>query len=330
GRQAFELKGANPGRDGGAAFAMRSSFDYVGYFDPSAELDANGRAEIEFELPDNLTGWRVLALAVPPTDRMGPGERRFTANLPTEIRPAMPPQATGGDPFTAACTVTNRTATPRPIRVEGDTASTVAHDETITLEPYARTIVQAPVEAGRVPFDAAAGRIRFTVTAEDDVDGDGLVHELPVRKRIAPEVAALYGTLDADSAIEPLEVPRDARPDVGEIAVVLSPTVVGNLDGAFRAARDVAYPSWQNRLTRAVMASLAARLATRLPAELEWPNAAATVAEMLARAADHQAPNGGMAHFMPADAYVDPYLSAYTALAFGWLRAAGHQVPQAV
>lgn len=334
GRQAIELKGANPGGDGGAAFAMRSSFDYVGYFDPSVELDANGRAEIEFELPDNLTGWRVLALAVTPTDRMGLGEHRFTANLPTEIRPAMPNQVTEGDRFTAAFTVMNRTDTPRELRVsiraEGDTASTVAHDETITLEPYARTIVQAPVEAGRVPFDAAAGRIRFTVTAEDDVDGDGLVHELPVRKRIAPEVAALYGTLDADSAIEPLEVPRDARPDVGEIAVVLSPTVVGNLDGAFRAARDVDYPSWEQRLTRAVMASLAARLATRLPAELEWPNAAATVAEMLARAADHQAPNGGMAHFMPADAYVDPYLSAYTALAFGWLRAAGHQVPQAV
>ncbi|HEX6995144.1 MAG TPA: MG2 domain-containing protein [Gammaproteobacteria bacterium] len=334
GRQAVELKGANPGGDGGAALAMRSSFDYVGYFDPSVELDDDGRAEIEFRLPDNLTGWRVLALAVTPTDRMGLGEHRFTANLPTEIRPAMPNQVTEGDRFTAAFTVMNRTDAPRELRVsiraEGDTASAVAHDETITLEPYARTTVRAPVEVGRVPFDVDTGRIRFTVTAEDDVDGDGLVHDLPVRKRVAPEVAALYGALDADAAAEPVELPGDARPDVGEIAVVLSPTAVGNLDGAFRAARDIDYPSWEQRLTRAVMASLAERLATRLPAELDWPNAAATVDAMLAHAADHQAPNGGMAHFVPDDAYVDPYLSAYTALAFGWLRDAGHAVPQAV
>src|SRR5690606_9384068 len=172
-------------------------FDYVGYFDPSVVLDEQGRAEIEFRLPDNLTGWRVLALAVTPTDRMGLGEHRFTANLPTEIRPAMPNQVTEGDRFTAAFTVMNRTDTPRELRVsiraEGDTASAVAHDETITLAPYARTTVQTRVDVGRVPFEVASGRIRFTVTAEDDVDGDGLVHELPVRKQIAPEVAALYG-----------------------------------------------------------------------------------------------------------------------------------------
>src|SRR5690606_28739454 len=204
GRQAFELKGANPGRDGGAAFAMRSSFDYVGYFDPSVELDANGRAEIEFELPDNLTGWRVLALAVTPTDRMGLGEHRFTANLPTEIRPAMPNQVTEGDRFDAAFTVMNRTDEPRELRVairaEGDLAAPVERGEVVRLEPHARTTVAAPIEAGRVPFDAAAGGIRFTVTAEDDADGDGLVHELPVRKRIAAETAAVHGVLDAGSA----------------------------------------------------------------------------------------------------------------------------------
>src|SRR5690606_9643727 len=115
GRQAIELKGANPGGDGGAAFAMRSSFDYVGYFDPSVVLDEQGRAEIEFRLPDNLTGWRVLALAVTPTDRMGLGEHRFTANLPTEIRPAMPNQVTEGDRFDAAFTVMNRTDEPREL-----------------------------------------------------------------------------------------------------------------------------------------------------------------------------------------------------------------------
>ncbi len=334
GRQRVELKGANPGGDGGAAFAMRSTFDHVGYFAPSVELDDQGQAEIEFRLPDNLTGWRLLALAATPTDRMGFGEHRFTVNLPTEIRPATPNQVSEGDRFRAAFTVSNRTEESRELRVtiraEGDIAETVEHEQRVTLAPYARATIEAPIVAGRVPFDLDAGVIRFAVTAEDAVDGDGVVHELPVQKRIAAEVAALHGTIEGGSASEPLAVPAQIRPDVGELAVTLSATVVGQLEGAFRRARTDDYPSWEQQLSRAVLASLAGRLGSRLPDGFAWPEAAQLVDDVLARAADFQAPNGGMAHFVPSDTYADPYLSAFTALAFGWLRQAGEPIPGAV
>ena len=48
---------------------------------------------------------------------------------------------------------------------------------------------------------------------------------------------------------------------------------------------------------------------------------------MLERAASYQAPNGGMAYYIPQDRYVSPYLSAYTALAFNWLRKSGYEIP---
>ena len=50
----------------------------------------------------------------------------------------------------------------------------------------------------------------------------------------------------------------------------------------------------------------------------------------LALAAEHQAPNGGMVYYTAKDEYVDPYLSAYTAMGFNWLRAAGRKVPEPV
>ena len=56
GRQKFEKKGANPGGDGGVTFTqMRNLFKFVSYWNPSLMPDANGNAEIEFEVPDNLT-----------------------------------------------------------------------------------------------------------------------------------------------------------------------------------------------------------------------------------------------------------------------------------
>ncbi len=336
GRQKIDLKGANPGGDGGAAFSMRSVFKYVSYWNPSLELDARGNGSFELEVPDNLTGWRVLVLAATPTDRLGLGEGRFKVNRPTEVRPVMPNQVTEGDRFDAAFSVMNRTDTARDIAVtiaaEAGVSARVAHAETVHLEPYARATVQVPVEAARVAVDrdVPAGRIDFTVTARDATDGDGLRHALAVHKRRSLETAASYGTFDVARATESLLYPERIQPDVGDVSVVLSPSVLGNVDGAFRYLRDYPYACWEQQLTKGVMASHFMNLRAYLSPDLEWPEAAELPARTLAQAASFQAPSGGMAYYLPQDEYVSPYLSAYTALAFAWLRDDGHAIPEAV
>ena len=336
GRQKIDLKGATPGGDGGLGVSMRSVFKYVSYWNPSLELDSRGNGTVEFDLPDNLTGWRVLVLAATPTDRFGLGQDSFRVNLPTEVRPVMPNQVTEGDRFDAAFSVMNRTDKPRDIRVEiaaeGAVAAPVAHAEMVHLEPYARATVEVPVLAARVEVsrDVATGQIDFSVTASDATDGDGLRHPLVVNKRRSLETAANYASFDSARATESIAFPQRIHPDVGEVSVVLSPSVIGNVDGAFRYLRDYPYLCWEQRLTKGVMASHYTRLREYLPPDLEWPEAAGLPETTLAQAAGFQAPNGGMTYFVPQDQYVSPYLSAYTALAFAWLREDGHEIPAAV
>ncbi|HEY7697618.1 MAG TPA: MG2 domain-containing protein, partial [Vicinamibacteria bacterium] len=74
GIQKFEKKGASPGGDGGGGPDLRTLFKFVSYWNPALVPDAEGRATIEFEVPDNLTGWRILTMAVTPEDRMGLGQ----------------------------------------------------------------------------------------------------------------------------------------------------------------------------------------------------------------------------------------------------------------
>jgi uncharacterized protein YfaS (alpha-2-macroglobulin family) len=336
GRQKIETKGANPGGDGGTALSMRSVFKYVSYWNPSLELDARGNGTFEFELPDNLTGWRVLVMATTPTDRMGLGQATFKVNLPTEVRPAMPNQVTEGDRFQAAFTVMNRTDKPRDIAVAiaatGNVPAPASRETKIHLAPYARTTVQMPVEVAPVAAsrDTPTGRIDFAVTARDDVDADGLKHALVVNKRRSLETAANYGSFDSASITESLRFPQRIHADAGDVGVVLAPSVIGNVDGAFRYMRDYPYMCWEQRLTKGVMASHYLRLRDYLPADLAWPGAADLPAATLADAASYQAPSGGMTYWVPIDRYVSPYLSAYTALAFTWLRDDGYAVPKAV
>lgn len=339
GRQKFEKKGANQGGDGGADLKMRELFKFVAYWNPSVETDANGDATIAFDAPDNLTGWRILALAATPTDRLGLGQGNFKVNRPTEVRPVMPNQVTEKDSFMAGFSVMNRTGKPRTLTVEIavkghiDIAKTPArHSEDVTLEPYKRKTVYMPVQTVAVPEtrEEEKGELVFEVRAFDMQDGDGMVHRMPVNKFRSLETAADYGTTTGDKVTTSVQFPGNIFPDIGSVSVVLSPSVIGAVEGAFRYMRDYAYICWEQILTKGVMASHYMNLKKYMPDSFKWEGAEKLPQQMLDMAGSFQAPNGGMTYFIARDEYVDPYLSAYTALAFNWMRNAGHKPPQAV
>jgi uncharacterized protein YfaS (alpha-2-macroglobulin family) len=338
GRQKFEKKGANPGGDGGADIGMRSIFKYVSYWNPSVPVDKDGKAHIEFQAPDNLTGWRVLAMAVTPGDRMGLGEGKFKVNLPIEIRPVMPNQIREGDKFEAGFSVMNRTETERTLKVEIEATGDIAGEEmqektqNITIAPYQRASVFIPLESSILPVDREiqAGKILFHVTASGQDDSDGLDYSIPVNKSRITNVSANYGTTTENAAQEHIAFPDDIHADTGDISVVLSPSVISSLTGAFRYIRDYPYPCWEQIITKAVMAADYQSLKSYLPEDFAWEESAGIPQNMLDNAAGFQAPNGGMAYFNADDQHADPYLSAYTALAFNWLRGDGYTIPSAV
>lgn len=336
GRQKFEKKGANTGGDGGAALSMRSLFKFVAYWNPALNTDAEGKAEFSFTLPDNLTGWRILAMAVTPDDRMGLSNKSFKVNQPTEIRPVMPNQVSEGDRFKAGFSVMNRTGNTRQLNVfisaQGDLTPAPRQLLAIDLQPFQRQTVQMDVQATPVAENRGVkdGEIVFSVSVADQSDGDALQHRLPVKKQRALSTAANYGSTLEAHIEESVQVPRDIYPDSGALSVSLAPTVIGNVDGAFRYMRDYPYTCWEQKLSKGVMAAHYQSLKAYLDPATQWLGSGEFPADILSQAANYQAPNGGMAFYLPKDEYVSPYLSAYTALVFNWLRDAGYPVPEFV
>ncbi len=328
GRQKFEKKGANPGGGGGSGPQLRSLFKFVSYWNPSLRPDANGQATIRFPLPDNLTGWRVLAMALTDSDRMGLGEGHFAVNQPTELRPALPNQVTAGDLFEARFTVMNRTEAARHLIVtidaKGPIEPVAPTSVSVLAEPYKRYTVGLPLQTQR------HGRLILQARAGDATDQDGLLIRLPIRKRQTLDVGATYGSTTADEITETIAFPQDIRTDVGHVSMVVSPSVIGGVEGAFTYLRDYPYICWEQKLTKGVMASHFRSLKRYLPTTVAWPGSAALPGQTLALASNYQAPNGGMTYYNPQNQYVSPYLSACTALAFNWLRQAGHHVPEQI
>ena len=142
-----------------------------------------------------------------------------------------------------------------------------------------------PVEAARLAVDrnTGAGRIRFEARAGDAFDGDAVAHELTVRKYRVLETAASYGSTMGEQVSESLLFPPGIHTDAGEIGVDLSASVIGNLDGAFRYIRGFDHPSWEQRLSKGVMASHFGMLRAWLGDDLEWPQSAELPIRLLAR-----------------------------------------------
>lgn len=338
GRQKFEKKGANPGGDGGSDLATRTNFKFLAYWNPSLKAAPNGEASFEFTLPDNLTGWRVLVVAVDREVKSGLGETSFKVNKPTEIRPVLPNQITENDKFTASFSVMNRTEKERTvttkIAVEGDlaAASPKMAEKKLVLKPNERQIVDVAVITKALPMsaDVREGAVTFVVSAKDELDGDAVRLSVPVRKSVSLLAAASYGSTTDNRVEESILVPNESRSDVGGVEVKLSSTVISGLEGAFKYMRDYPYSCWEQRLTKGLMAASFLGLKPYLEGGLKWEDAKQVAEKTLAIAASFQAPNGGMTYYVPNDQYVDPYLSAYTALGFNWFKAGGYNIPTVV
>ncbi|NKZ39446.1 hypothetical protein HF690_10855 [Oleiagrimonas citrea] len=321
-------KGQSPGGGGGASAGpnVRSQFKSAVYWNATLVTDASGNATFRFKLPDNLTRWRILVVAMRPGEAMGLGDASVRVNLPIQIQPALPNQVHVGDHFGAAFNVTNRTDAPRTV------------DTTLSASgpiDGGRVHRSGPLRLGKFEHGLSwlkvhatdAGAIRFTGKAVSGTLGDAMTTTIPVRRAGATEVAAEYGSLTGGDKQLPVKLPKGALPGSAKLDVNLAPTLIGGLDGAFAVLRDNLLQTWEIRLSRGVLASDYLRLKPVIGDTFRWPNAGHEVQRTLDAASNFQAPNGGMAFWIPSQSFVSPYLSVYTALAFNWLQRAGHTPP---
>ncbi|MBF0468799.1 MAG: hypothetical protein HQK61_07940 [Desulfamplus sp.] len=241
--------------------------------------------------------------------------------------------------------ITSATATKREDQEE---KTSITKD--IVLLPFKRETVFLPVQTKK------AGTLTFTAQAKDELDGDAVVHTLKVNRnrslitvldygiitgkesRAAQSVAAKtssgadHAMVSGESsvAVEHLLYPENIHTDTGDTRVALYPTVLGNMEEAFSYMAKYPYACWEQKLSKAVMASHFIELKDYLPEKFSWNEAFELPDKTLKQAVQFQAPNGGMAYFTPDNSYVCPYLSAYTALAFGWLKSRGFEIPHDV
>ncbi len=192
-RRWFGEKGLNPPGGGGGPEGgeLRRLFKTTPLFAADVETDANGHAQVSFELPDNLTTYRIMALGLTDADRFGLGEQRIVVNKPLLLQPALPRVARVGDRFEAGVVVHTTATTTRDVDVS------VGEVEGLQLEGESQRHVTLAAGRGkevRFRFSASTpGIATLRFRAQSGTDTDGVEQTLPVRTAARAETVATYG-----------------------------------------------------------------------------------------------------------------------------------------
>jgi hypothetical protein len=208
----------------------RANFASTAFFQADLHTDARGELTLPVTMPDNLTRFRLMAVAVSEGERFGGGEVSVTVRKPLMVRPALPRFLQLGDKFLASTLVTNQTADDLWVDVEARVANG-------TVDAKQQRVLVRAGESTEVSFDAAAGqpgksRWQFAAVAlTPRRPSDAAELDLPVQMPATIEAFATYGTTEG-SVLQPVQLPKDALPNFGGLEVTLSSTALTGLADA--------------------------------------------------------------------------------------------------
>ncbi|HUQ06445.1 MAG TPA: alpha-2-macroglobulin family protein, partial [Kofleriaceae bacterium] len=224
--------------------AVRTNFDPLAAFAPEVKTGADGRASVDVKMPDNLTRYRVVALAASGEKNFGKGESAITARLPLMVRPSAPRFLNFGDTFELPVVLQNQTDAPMEVKV-------AVRATNATITKGAGRVVKVPAnDRVEVRFPAAAalpGTARFQLAATAGTGAatvsDAAEVALPVWAPATTEAFATYGQIDGGGSVaikQPVALPGKVVAAFGGVEVETSSTQLQALTDAFLYV--VAYP----------------------------------------------------------------------------------------
>ena len=213
-----------------SVIALRFNFNPLAIFAAALQTDSNGKITQKVTLPDNLTRYRVVAVAADKDSRFGLGESSLTARLPLMVRPSAPRFLNFGDKFSLPVVLHNQTAQDMRVQVAARAANVKV------LEPGAYTC-QVPAQSRRevlIPMETEqAGQAVIQVAAASGRYADSAQCKLPVYTPCTTEGFATYGTVDGEQTlVQPMQRPKDSFTQFGGLEISTSSTALQELTDA--------------------------------------------------------------------------------------------------
>ena len=306
---------------------IRQNFNALATFAPSVVTDANGKATVNFKLPDSLTRYRITAVAVTKSKQFGKAESNITAKKSLQVRPSAPRFMNFGDKIELPVVLQNQTDQPLTVDV-----GVRASNATLTNGGGKRITVPAN-DRVEIRFDAAAdkaGTARFQIGAISGKLSDAAQIEIPVWTPATSEAFATYGTTDANGAIvQPIDAPKDVFSEFGGLELTTSSTQLQELTDGYSYVVNYPFGCTEQTASR-ILAIAALRDVSNAFEAKDLPSKKEIEARMtsgIQRLQQLQHSDGGFS-FWRSDDESFPYISVHAIHALARADAKGYKVPR--
>lgn len=321
--------GGGPGLD--TIFGMesvRSNFVDTAYWNATITTDANGKAQITFDLPDNLTTWVLTARAVTGESTLiGEEKGELLSTKPLLIRPTLPRFFVVGDSATLRVAVSNNTNAAiegnLTFAVEGLTLNQGNGSQSVTIPAGGQEVVEFEVTVNEGE----------SVTVVAGIEGGGLQDAvqltIPVYHLATPEVVATGGVVRAGEggAVETIRIPENARPTEGNLTIEVAPSLAGATESTLTYLESYPYDTaeWAMSTLLPNAATLSAIQSLGFEREDIEGKLAGNIQLATQRLITWQNVDGGWGWWRTDESNV--WLSAYGLLSLHQAKATGESVP---
>ncbi len=230
---------------------IRENFADTAFWKAALETNAEGIADVEFPMPDNLTTWRIRSWGMGAGTRVGEGSAEVVTRKNLIVRLQAPRFFVERDEVVLSANVHNYLATEKEVRVrlelEGDTLEGPPElEQTVTIAANGEQRVDWRVKAVR------EGQATIRMSALTDEESDAMQMSFPV---------LIHGMLKTESytgVIRPTEskrdfaitIPSERRAEQTRLEIRYTPTLAGAMVDALPYLIDYPYGCTEQTLNR--------------------------------------------------------------------------------
>lgn len=326
GQRNYGVKGANPGGDGDDEsnrmessmmesinmdlFSFRKNFKSTAFYSGQLTTDINGKASVSFNLPDNLTTFRIMAVAIDKVGNFGANDDIIVVKKNLQLSETIPEFAMVDDTFSAGATIYNNSGSDLDVAIKLET-------ENIEVLNPQRVVHVKGGSFEEVRFDFTATNVGIAKVKIAAVGGqyeDGIETGLFVKVPRTSEAVALFGSTIDDEVLKSMVIPstNDVYAGSGDIYAYLSPSAFSELGSSVDYLLTYPYGCLEQRMSKIYPIVTSKELLVGMnivqnsEEELDsW------VVENLALVRDYQSSNGGFSYWT-SKTWVSPWLTSYT------------------
>ena len=278
----LELAAADSGMEspgGGAAVSnlvepsVRSNFADTAFWAAAISTDENGHAQVTFDMPESLTGWKVRVWGMGHGTRVGEGTAEVVTAKDLLIRLQAPRFFVEKDEVVLSANVHNYLESEKEVQVvlelEGGTLATMNDDATQTV------LVSANGEK-RIDWRVKVtgeGEATVRMKALTDEESDAMQRSFPCFVHGMLKTESFSGVVRAtkertDSQRVTMNVPDERRPEQTRLELRYSPTLAGAMVDALPYLVDYPYGCTEQTLNRFIPTVITQRILQKMNLDL--------------------------------------------------------------